>query len=374
VISIAECHPLWVDQPQQLSKILNDLLSQPIVAVDTESNSLHAYREQVCLIQFSTTKTDYLVDALAGLDLGPFSELFASPTIIKIFHAGEYDLLCLKRDYGFIFSNLFDTMLAARILGYEKISLADLISGQFGIHLDKRFQKANWGQRPLPTNLREYACHDTHYLISLRDRLRDELIRRHLLELAEEDFQRLSQVTPNSHPQSIWERVRGAHKLDGQQLAVLEELCRYRDARAKAFNKPLFHILSDRALVNLVEASPQNSSQLHKIEGIPHHLLERHAQGILNAVQRGLQSSPIHRKHHPRPGNAYLNRLEKLKVWRKQEAEKMNVLSDIVLPREILEEIAAQHPHSLQDLSRLMQTVPWRLSRYGEHILQLIRD
>jgi ribonuclease D len=363
-----------VDQPQQVSEILNDLLSQPIVAVDTESNSLHAYREQVCLMQFSTPNADYLVDPLTKLDLQPFSELFASPATIKIFHAGEYDLLCLKRDYGYSFNNLFDTMLAARILGYEKISLADLIANEFGIHLDKRFQKANWGQRPLPNNLREYACHDTHYLIPLRNRLRDELIRRHLLELAEEDFQRLSQVTPNSQPHSLWERVRGAHELDGQQLAVLEELCRYRDTRARAINKPLFHILSDRALVNLADASPKNSKQLQKVEGIPRRLLERHAQGILNAVQRGLQSAPMHRKHHPRPSDAYLNRLEKLKQWRKHEAEKMNVLSDVVLPREILEEIAAQHPHTLHDLSHLMQTVPWRLTRYGEQILQLIRD
>jgi ribonuclease D len=139
------------------------------VAVDTESNSLFAYREQVCLVQFSTTQADFLVDPLALADLTPLAPLFADPKIEKVFHAAEYDLLCLKRDFGFSFANLFDTMLAGRILGRKEIGLGAMLEAFYGVQADKRHQRANWGQRPLPAPLLEYATLDTHYLIPLRD-------------------------------------------------------------------------------------------------------------------------------------------------------------------------------------------------------------
>src|SRR5450756_1232142 len=118
--------PIWVDNAAQLEAMLQALLAQPIVAVDTESNSLYAYRERVCLIQFSIPKEDYLVDPLAGLDLSPLGTLFANLQIEKIFHAAEYDVICLRRDFGFTFTNLFDTMIAGRVLGRTAVGLASM--------------------------------------------------------------------------------------------------------------------------------------------------------------------------------------------------------------------------------------------------------
>ncbi len=188
----------WINRQQQLDDLASRLIRERTIAVDTESNSLYAYQEQVCLVQFSAGSADFLVDGVAGLDLTLLGGLFADPGIEKIFHAAEYDIICLKRDYGFHFSNVFDTMHAARILGMEKLSLANLLEEFFGLQLTKRFQKADWGKRPLPAAMREYARTDTRYLIPLREKLHDLLSQKDLLLLAQEDFRRLCGVSPTT--------------------------------------------------------------------------------------------------------------------------------------------------------------------------------
>lgn len=137
-----------VDNPDQFQKMLADFKGIRRLAVDTESNSLFAYSEQVCLIQFSTKKEDYLVDCLAGVDISALKKIFANPKVEKIFHAAEYDILCMKRDYSFEFASLFDTMQAARILGIEKLGLASLLFDLFEIDHPKGLQKSDWAKRP----------------------------------------------------------------------------------------------------------------------------------------------------------------------------------------------------------------------------------
>ena len=152
--------PELVTKPERFQRVVDALLNQPIVSVDTESNSLFAYREQVCLIQFSIPGHDYLVDPLALKNIRALGRVFANPHIEKIFHAAEYDLLTLQRDFGFEFRNLFDTMVAARILGRSRVGLGSLLEDEFGIHLQKKFQRANWGRRPLPPEMVRYASKD----------------------------------------------------------------------------------------------------------------------------------------------------------------------------------------------------------------------
>jgi ribonuclease D len=164
-----------ITKPDELKRLANILAAQPILAVDTESNSLYAYHEQVCLIQFSTLEADYLMDPLALGDLSVLAPIFANGNIQKTFHAAEYDILCLKRDFGFSFVNLFDTMLAARLVGRKEVGLGSILEVEFNIQVDKRHQRANWGQRPLPGYLLDYASQDTHYLIPLQEILHHQL-------------------------------------------------------------------------------------------------------------------------------------------------------------------------------------------------------
>ena len=149
VHNAAMIDPIMIAQPESLWRLANKLSAESLLAVDTESNSLYAYREQVCLIQFSTNEQDYLIDPLVLDDLSPLAQLFANPGIEKIFHAAEYDLICLKRDFGFTVNNIFDTMMAARVLGRNAVGLATILEVEFNVHVDKRCQRADWGQRPL---------------------------------------------------------------------------------------------------------------------------------------------------------------------------------------------------------------------------------
>ena len=366
--------PTWVDREAQFSSLLADLRRQALIAVDTESNSLHAYREQVCLIQFSTPTHDYLLDPLAGLDLRPLGDIFANPEIEMVFHAAEYDVICLRRDFGFTFHNIFDTMQAARILGREKVGLGDLLEAEFGFHLDKHNQKADWAQRPLDPSMQSYACLDTHYLIRLREKMKNALEQARLLPLAQEDFRRVCSSVATENHKPLYMQVSGYQELNPRQLAVLETLSAYRDRRARSANRPHFKILGNAALLAIARACPRSLPELQKTAALNPRLMERHAAGLLQAVEKGLRAPQIDLPRRKRPDQHYLNRLDNLKIWRKQAAEKMKVLSDIVLPRDILEEVVAANPQSLPDLQIYMQSVPWRFSHFGVEILNVIKE
>jgi ribonuclease D len=366
--------PVLITRPGPLRNLVDRLGRERILAVDTESNSLYAYQEQVCLIQFSTLREDILVDPLALDDLTPLAPLFADPKIEKIFHAAEYDLITLKRDFSFKFENLFDTMVAARILGWEEVGLGSLLKAEFGVQLDKRFQRANWGQRPLPRELLSYARLDTRYLIPLRARLEGELQAKGLLELAREDFGRLRRVngrSPEQLPEACW-RVSGSYDLNGQEAAVLQELCRYRDQVARSLNRPLFKVIGDRALLAIAKAAPGDVRELRNAGQLSPRQLQRHGEALVRAVRRGLKAEPIYPPRTSRPEDAYLARLDALRNWRKRRAKEMGVSSDVVLPRDLMYTLVEENPHSAESLWQVLKDVPWRRERFGDEILAVL--
>lgn len=368
--------PILITHPRQLATLAQDLAGEQLVAVDTESNSLYAYREQVCLMQFSTLHADYLVDPLVLLDLSPLGPLFANPGIEKIFHASEYDLICLKRDFGFSFANLFDTMLAARILSRKAVGLGNLLESEFGIHLDKRFQRANWGQRPLPGYLLAYARLDTYYLVALRHRLKAELEEKGLWPLAAEDFQRLCHINQRSFEPEIEPdfSVNGAKDLTPQQNAVLLELLKYRDRIARLQDRPLFKVMSTKTLVAMAEACPSNLDELGQLPGMTTRQVQRHGKALLSAVQRGLHADPVHHPRPPRADERLLARLDRLREWRKLTAQALHVESDVVLPRDLMTSIAEKNPKHAPELAHILCDVPYRMQHFGADILQVLTN
>jgi len=363
---------IWIDNQGALENALPALSAGPYLAVDTESNSLYAYQEQVCLIQCSTEVDDYLIDGMAGLDLSALGVIFADDRVQKIFHAAEYDIICLRRDYGFSFVNLFDTMQAARILGFQQLGLSAMLEGQFRLQPVKSFQKANWGKRPLSDEMKKYARVDTHYLITLRERLALQLEKNGLMALADEDFQRLCASENNQHDLSSYTQIRGYHKLSPRELAVLDALCDYRDQKAKQLDRPHFKVIGSRALLSIAQAVPENTAELGRVKDLSPRLANRFGKALLAAVQKGKKAPPIFPEKHTRPSNAYIKRIDTLKDWRKKKGSQMGVQSDIVLPRDILEEIAGRNPHTMEDLKDLMADVPWRYNHFGQHILDVI--
>lgn len=365
--------PIWISTPDELQSMADRLSRENRLAIDTESNSLHAFREQVCLIQFSITDIDYLLDPLAIKDLSPLSELFSDPTIEKTFHAAEYDLLCLKRDFNFSVINMFDTMQAARILGYPAVGLNNLLNEKFNVNLDKRFQKADWAKRPLPPDQLNYARMDTHYLLDLRDLLDAELKKKDLSALAHEEFERISYGNGQSEQEtSTWQRMNGATRLSPSELAVLKELLDWRFSQAKKMNRPVFKIINDKLLISIAETRPNRMDDLMAI-GMTSRQTYIFGNDILTAVRKGLKAPPIKRTSTIRPDQAYMNRLEILRIWRKNTAQKLGVESDVVLPRSFMQSIAEGNPQDLQSLSELMPHSPWRLNQYGQEILGCLR-
>jgi len=368
--------PTLITKQADLGRVVQELRTQPIVAVDTESNSLFAYREQVCLIQFSIPGSDYLVDPLALDNISALGKIFSDPKIEKVFHAAEYDLLTLQRDFGFRFKNIFDTMAAARILGRKQVGLGSLLKDEFGVELEKKYQRANWGKRPLPKPMLEYASLDTHYLIRLRNLLAAELDERKRWPIAKEDFSRLTQVNgkpPEPHGVDVW-RVSGVYDLKPQQVTILKYLAEYREERAKSLDRPLFKVIGDKTLVAIAEKSPETLEELSELPGMTPGQVRRHGRAMLQAVWEGKKDDPTRRPRNNYIDDRIINLIEALRNWRKQRARKIGVESDIVLPRDVMEKIGHAMPESKEALAELMKDVPWRFQEYGDQIFQITQD
>ena len=365
--------PKYINTNKELELLASDLAREPIIAIDTESNSLHAYKEQVCLIQFSTPAQDYLLDPLALPNLEILAPIFANSDIEKIFHAAEYDLICLKRDFDFHFTNTFDTLTAARILGYAKVGLGNLLETKFGVKVNKKFQKADWGKRPLTKDMLNYARLDTHYLIKMRAMLKNELQEKGYWALAQEDFILGASMEGinNREPLPIWERVGGRSKLDPRQATVLNEVSLTREHLAQKLKRPPFKIIGNKALIKLSEYQPTSYRELERDHLSPRQSA-RFGKAFLVAIKRGQKADLVKRTPRPRRNDVYRDRYEALRLWRKDTAMKLKVESDIILPRFLMEKIAKENPHNLDELAKIMAKSPWRLETYGEEILELV--
>lgn len=365
--------PIWVDHQNVLNKMLADLSAQSQVAVDTESNSLHAYREQVCLMQFSTPKTDYILDPFVFEDLSILGPLFNDPNIEKIFHAAEYDLICLKRDFDFKFSKLFDTMYAARVLGYPFVGLDNVLSEKLGIKMDKRHQKADWAARPLSPSQIDYARFDTHYLFQLRDILEKELKEKGRLQLAREDFARACKVElPKGKVNGAsWKRFSARKDVSTRELTILSELCVFRDQIAEQMNRPAFKVVDDEMLLTIARNLPEKDVDLAGM-GLSAKQIRLWGDDILAATRRGVEAPLVTREQSIRPNDALLKRLEKLKNWRKLLAKESGVESDVILPKVYLGLLSEKPPKSMDDLKSMMVDSPWRFEQYGKQLLKLV--
>jgi ribonuclease D len=366
--------PVWVDQQKAYDLMLADLTAQMRIAVDTESNSLHAYRERVCLIQFSTPKKDYVVDPLVLPDLQSLRPIFSNPYIEKIFHAAEYDIICLTRDYDFTFAHIFDTMQAARILGYAQVGLDNLLAEKFGVKMDKRHQKADWGARPLTLAQIDYARFDTHYLFQLRNLLETELREKGRWEIALEDFSlvcHVGEIKDRNHNGSLWKRFASRKDLSPRELTVISELCICRDRIAERLDRPIFKVIGDDTLLDIARKLPEKDVDLAGI-GLSPKQIKLWGPEILVATQRGVEAPLVKREQPRRPSDAVLRRLEKLKIWRKKVARELSVESDVILPKMYLGMLSENPPRSLKDLEIAMQKSPTRFQKYGIEIYRLI--
>ena len=267
----------------QLAELLPHLESVDRIAVDTEADSLHCYYEKLCLVQLSFAGNDYLIDPLAQLDLAPLSAALAEKEIVL--QGADFDLRLLRRSINFIATRIFDTVIAARLLGIRAFSLAALVEQYFGVSLTKGSQKANWAKRPLPKHMAEYAMNDTRYLLPLAEKLEAQLRERGRLEWFRQSCQRALEQTAVQRVRDedeTW-RITGAGTLDGRTSAVLRELWQWRDKEAQAADRPPFHILQNHLLLRA--AQDFAAGQIPDFR----HFSTRRREGFRAAAEKALQ-------------------------------------------------------------------------------------
>lgn len=345
------------------------------LAVDTESNGFYAYHERVCLIQLSSPTQDYIVDPIAIKDISALGPLFADPAIEKLFHAGEYDVICLKRDYGFEFANLFDTMIASRMLGFKELGLAAAIERHFGVKLSKKLQRADWGVRPLTEAHLRYAQMDTHFLMRLADIQKALLKERGREEDAAEAFAELAQLRPAPKvfdPDAFW-RMSGRDKLAGPQLAVLREVYLFREHQAQSRDKAPFRVMPEDLMLRLATAMPASLEELGAVRGMTPYLLQRFGRPLLAAIEKGRQSPPPAEPPRPpreRRDTREWKLYEELRQWRKAQGDKEGLDPVCIVSGDALREIAraafARESDPLKCLSEAKR------KRYAESLLKLL--
>jgi ribonuclease D len=372
-----------VETRAELDALVQDLTGEKIVAIDTEADSFYHYFDKTCLVQIATRKQIWLVDPLAlggPAELAPLGSIFASPDTVKVFHAAEYDLFVLKRDCGFTFQNLFDTMVSAQLLGYPSVGLASLAERHFGVKLPKDEQRSDWSLRPLRPKQLSYAAADVLYLIELTEKLTKELREAKRMRWAQEEFETLCgrQWPERGFDELGYLRMKGARKLDPRGLSVLKELYLMRDARAREIDRPPFKVLGNRTLLEIAERKPTKLAELGEIKGITDLLLRRMGREVIAAVRAGrkVDHGPIPKlgTGRRRMDRHAERRLAALKEWRTRRAEEVALDPGVLCPNSSLEAIAWRAPQAAKDLKELPELKGWFQREFGAEVTQVAKD
>lgn len=367
--------PILVTAREHLEEVVCEISRFPRFGVDTESNGFYAYEERVCLIQVSTPETDYIIDPIAIPNISSLGPLFANPDIETIFHAGEYDIIGLKRDYDFQFANVFDTMIAGRLIGLQELGLASMLNKYFEVQLSKKLQKADWGKRPMTDEQLRYAQLDTHYLLPLSDLQKAQLREKGRYDAAQDAFAELIETKPNRRefdPDGYW-RLIGRKDASTQQISSLREIYLFRDQKARERNRAVFRVMSDKLMFDLAMSLPQSMAELKEAPGMSSYLVQKWGAGILDAIRRGLESdAPLKRPLPGQRNRAYENLFEKLKLWRQREALHQGISAVDVFSSAVLKEVAMAA--SLGSEDPLSTLSAFKLEIYGDKLRKLLSN
>jgi ribonuclease D len=338
----------------ELEKILPLIAGNDRIAADTEADSLHCYREKLCLLQISLPEGDFLIDPLSGNDLAPLTALLAKKEIVL--HGADYDLRLLRRGLDFRPSRLFDTMIAARLLGHREFSYAALVEKFFGVTLAKGSQKANWALRPLSPQMKKYASNDTHYLLPLAQQLERELIARHRLRWFQQSCARAIEATAVDRErdgEEAW-RIRGAGLTHGREAAVLRAIWHWRDKEAERTDRPAFHILRNDQLLEVARRAANGGS-------IPtfRHFSERRAHTFQAVLGEALALTEEHwpekeKRRGQRPTPEMVRAAEAIRRKRDEAAVQLGIEASFIAPRAAIDAIVAESKPADELL------VPWQ--------------
>ena len=363
--------PQLVTDPAALRELTIRLARAPRIALDTEAASFHRYADRVYLVQVSSDHETALVDPLAVPDLSPLGTLLASDRVEVVIHDADYDLRILDRDYGFRARRVFDTRVAAQLLGEPAVGLAALLEQYFGVSLDKKLQRADWSVRPLTPEMITYAAADTMYLPKLRDLLADRLDAAGRTAWAQEEFRHLEDVRWTAPPtEEGWLRLKGAKILPRRAQAVLRALHGWREQTARALDRPPFRVIQNESLLAIARAVPRNQRELLAVRGLAASVARRYGAQLLAALEMGLadpmDNLPVPtRGTRPRPDPAAEARLERLKALRNQRAQELGLEPGVLCPNGALQAVARMAPATVAALEAIEELRRWQIAALG---------
>ena len=369
--------PTILTTTEQVDDFAAALDKHAVIAVDLEADSMHNYQEKVCLLQFSTPETTVLIDPLAGADLSSLRPVMSNSDVRKIFHAADYDIRSLSRDFDITIGGLFDTMISCQFLGEERFGLADVLRKYFSVELDKQYQRADWSKRPLSPEMVRYAAGDTLYLHDLAEILEAKLIEKGRIEWVEEEFRLMEQVRFADSSGPLFLRFKGAGTLKPRQLAVLEKLLQWRDKEAQRRDCPLYKVFGNKELLEISRNLPATAGALSRVPGVSPRLIERYGKKLLTPIQHALDipesELPVYPRGERRPKDPQIEkRMIRLKEWRKKAAAGLELDSGVLINNALLEELARKHPQIEADFDAIDLLKNWQRKVLGAGILQAL--
>lgn len=370
---------VFVDSAEGLRDAIRYIEREPLLGVDTESNSMHCYRERVCFVQLRSGPTNFIIDTIRFRDLEPLNDVFASRDITKVLHGADYDVVCLKRDFGLRFSGLFDTMVASQFLNFEGLGLAALCERFVGVRLEKKWTRHNWALRPISREHLDYLCSDVRHLFEIHAKLRELLVEEDLLPEAECEFERVSalQWSQKDFDPERYTKIKGVFDLDAVGRTVMREIFIAREKIADELDLPPFMVMNPDIMLDFAKRRPKTFDDMVRSFRFSRRLRDSHLSMFLGAVRR-VESGEIPlvqttKERRPRRDPAEVKCEDDLKEWRKKTCAAVKRPPLAVLPNHVIAEIIERRARSVDDLREIPYFGARRCERFGEAIAAIGR-
>jgi ribonuclease D len=370
----------YLDDPAEIDAFLEEISGIKELAIDTEGASFHRFLDRIYLLQVSTREKSAIIDPLPiGAPAG-LGRLLESKEVEVVFHDADYDLRLLHQDYGWHVTNIFDTRIAAQLLGIKSFGLAALLEQYFRVKLDKKHQRADWSMRPLTADMLDYAAQDTRFLLQLKDLMKAELERRGRLDWATEEFARLEGTRWEAEESMEgFLRLKGARDLNRRELAVLREVANWRDTVAAQLDRATFRVMGNEVLFELARLAPRSVSELAAIKGMPKGMIERGGADIVAAVRRGMEAPEAELPKFPKglrwnKDRDFDNRVNRLKAVRDAAATRLELDPGVLCSRERLESIARSDAKKIEDLAGVPDLRRWQIREMGSGFIAALNE
>jgi ribonuclease D len=369
---------LYLDTDDAVDRFLQSIGTVRQLALDTEGASFHRFVDRIYLLQLSTRERHAIIDPLPIGAPARLGALLEDPEVEVIFHDADYDLRLIEQDYGWRVRRIFDTRVAAQLLGIRSFGLAALLERYFGVKLDKKHQRADWSLRPLSQGMLDYAAQDTLHLLELRDRLEHDLDRAGRLEWAREEFGLLEGTRwSGTDAGDGYLRIKGARDLSRRELAILRELAAWRDTIAGELDRATFRVLANETMLEIARQKPEATATLMTMKGMPRGMNPTRVSALLDAVRRGLAVPEADLPRFPKAPRwdrdpDFDTRVIALKTVRDDAATRLDMDPGVLCGRDRLEAVARKNPRTLDDFADIPAFRRWQSATLGEGFLKAL--